>query len=305
MALRNQNDEKKERQPTDTKPNNETGRNTPKCVIILVSVLIFITLANTIAIGFIFHSIGTINLKLKVPTVNPTITTSSIITTNTPTLSPSKTPTLKPSNIPTLKPTNNPSHFPSNTPSIQPSNIPTVNPTTRVNNPESYQIGDYKYSALSDDHGKWLLCNGSAISRSEYSQLFQVYGTIYGSSSSTTFNLPDFTGKVPGIISNTYPETTNIGTASTTLTETNIPSHYHFISNSGDATGYYSSSSRPYLATEVSVGSGLISNDNSEYQLRATASLPNYYRSSTIGSGSSFSIMQPTLFAGNIFVFAG
>lgn len=38
----------------------------------------------------------------------------------------------------------------------------------------------------------WLLCQGQAISRTEYAELFAVIGTAYGSGDgSTTFNLPD------------------------------------------------------------------------------------------------------------------
>jgi len=39
----------------------------------------------------------------------------------------------------------------------------------------------------------WLLCDGSAISRTTYSSLFATIGTSYGSGDgSTTFNLPDY-----------------------------------------------------------------------------------------------------------------
>lgn len=38
----------------------------------------------------------------------------------------------------------------------------------------------------------WLICDGSAISRTEYSQLFDVIGTTYGEGDgSTTFNIPE------------------------------------------------------------------------------------------------------------------
>lgn len=38
----------------------------------------------------------------------------------------------------------------------------------------------------------WLICDGSAISRTKYADLFAVIGTTYGSGDgSTTFNLPD------------------------------------------------------------------------------------------------------------------
>lgn len=42
----------------------------------------------------------------------------------------------------------------------------------------------------------WLLCDGSAVSRTDYTALFAAIGTLYGTGDgSTTFNLPDFTDK--------------------------------------------------------------------------------------------------------------
>lgn len=44
----------------------------------------------------------------------------------------------------------------------------------------------------------WLLCDGSAQSRSTFAALFAVIGTAYGAGDgSTTFNLPDLRGRVP------------------------------------------------------------------------------------------------------------
>lgn len=43
----------------------------------------------------------------------------------------------------------------------------------------------------------WVLCNGSAISRTTFSALFAVIGTTYGAGDgSTTFNVPDLRGRV-------------------------------------------------------------------------------------------------------------
>jgi len=43
----------------------------------------------------------------------------------------------------------------------------------------------------------WLICNGAAVSRTTYATLFAVIGTTYGTGNgSTTFNLPDFRGRV-------------------------------------------------------------------------------------------------------------
>ena len=43
----------------------------------------------------------------------------------------------------------------------------------------------------------WLLCDGSAVSRTTYADLFAVVGVTFGSGDgSTTFNLPDLAGRV-------------------------------------------------------------------------------------------------------------
>lgn len=44
----------------------------------------------------------------------------------------------------------------------------------------------------------WLICDGSAVSRTSYADLFAVIGTKYGEGDgSTTFNLPNLKGRVP------------------------------------------------------------------------------------------------------------
>ena len=42
----------------------------------------------------------------------------------------------------------------------------------------------------------WLLCNGAAVSRTKYANLFAVIGTKYGAGNgSTTFNVPNLAGR--------------------------------------------------------------------------------------------------------------
>jgi len=43
----------------------------------------------------------------------------------------------------------------------------------------------------------WLICDGSSYLRSQYSDLFVVIGTKYGSVDGTHFNVPDLKGRVP------------------------------------------------------------------------------------------------------------
>lgn len=58
------------------------------------------------------------------------------------------------------------------------------------------KLGDIKASVLSENHGNWLLCNGQAVCRSEYADLFALIGTQFGTGDGTkTFNVPDYRGK--------------------------------------------------------------------------------------------------------------
>ena len=70
----------------------------------------------------------------------------------------------------------------------------------------------------------WLLCNGQAVSRTTYANLFSVLGTTYGQGDgSTTFNVPDLTGRVPMGTNGTYPLASKGGETAHTLSEAELP----------------------------------------------------------------------------------
>ena len=83
----------------------------------------------------------------------------------------------------------------------------------------------------------WLECDGAAVSRSTYSDLFAIIGTIYGAGDgSTTFNVPDLQGRViMGEGGNTAARTPadlesigdTGGSQSVVLAVDNLPSHTH------------------------------------------------------------------------------
>ena len=57
-------------------------------------------------------------------------------------------------------------------------------------------IGDIKASVQTANHGNWLLCDGQAVSRTTYADLFLLIGENFGAGDgSTTFNVPDYRGK--------------------------------------------------------------------------------------------------------------
>lgn len=76
----------------------------------------------------------------------------------------------------------------------------------------------------------WLLCDGTAVSRTTYLTLYNAIGTTYGSGDgSTTFTLPNLQGKVPvGKNAGTFSVLGATGGAETvTLTVAEMPSHTH------------------------------------------------------------------------------
>ena len=53
-------------------------------------------------------------------------------------------------------------------------------------------IGTINMYASTTVPSGWLLCDGSAVSRTTYSSLFNIIGTTYGvGDNSTTFNIPN------------------------------------------------------------------------------------------------------------------
>ena len=58
-------------------------------------------------------------------------------------------------------------------------------------------VGEVSSFAGSSAPTGWLLCDGSAVSRTTYAALFAIIGTTYGvGNGSTTFNLPNLKGRV-------------------------------------------------------------------------------------------------------------
>lgn len=107
----------------------------------------------------------------------------------------------------------------------------------------------------------WLICDGSAISRTDYSELFNAIGTTFGEGDgSTTFNLPNIKGRtIVGLDTddtdfNTIGKT--LGEKTHTLTVAEMPEHNHKQSldggnsgNSGKAAYSWSVPANQYLYT--------------------------------------------------------
>jgi len=109
----------------------------------------------------------------------------------------------------------------------------------------------------------YLLCDGTAVSRTTYSGLFGIISTTYGvGDNSTTFNVPDLKGKVAVGRDSSQSEFDNLaetgGAKTHTLTTAQLPSFSHEIQMSaggGDGTTYVRGSNGGY-STSLTYGHG-------------------------------------------------
>lgn len=76
----------------------------------------------------------------------------------------------------------------------------------------------------------WLLCDGRTVSRADYSELFSVIGTMYGSGDgSTTFALPSLIDRVALGVSSDYSIGSVGGSETVSIDASEMPEHYHVI----------------------------------------------------------------------------
>jgi microcystin-dependent protein len=83
--------------------------------------------------------------------------------------------------------------------------------------------------AMSSAPTGWLICDGSAVSRTDYAALYAAIGTTFGiGDGSTTFNLPSLKDKFSLGLGSTYSTLGATGGEAThTLTTSEMPSHAH------------------------------------------------------------------------------
>ena len=136
---------------------------------------------------------------------------------------------------------------------------------------ESLPIGSMiPFGSQENIPSNWKICDGSAISRQTYADLFSVIGTSYGAGDgSTTFNLPDKRGRVSVGLDSSQTEFDTTGKKSGEkthqLTIEEMPSHDHRLTpfvdiRQGDGqTNAHSGSLGTHLGGYVSKPNALVS----------------------------------------------
>ena len=149
-----------------------------------------------------------------------------------------------------------------------------------------------------------MLCDGTFISKTDYPVLFDLIGYTFGSFSGydDIFALPNATDKILGISGNRYAIGDNYGSEDQVLSENNMPAHEHYIAvSTAGGSGYGYGSSYPYLAFDYNFQN----DDNYRFSFFSSSYTSKVGLTGTVGGGQAFSIMQPTLFIGKMFIYAG
>lgn len=163
-------------------------------------------------------------------------------------------------------------------------------------------VGEIKLFAGSMDNvyaEGWLICDGSAVDRITYAQLFNAIGTTYGAGDgSTTFNLPDLRGRVPIGQSSSYALGAKGGAATHTLTAAQIPAHTH-----GSAGAHTHSINNCSAAGSKAPQLESYEKGNSKNRSISTNSAGGHTHAS-VGGGEAHNNMQPYV-AMNYIIFTG
>lgn len=163
----------------------------------------------------------------------------------------------------------------------------------------------------------YLWCNGAAVSRATYANLFGAIGTVWGAGDgSTTFNLPDFRGRVPAGADNMGGTAAGrltgyslgvVGGAQThVLTQAEMPAHSH--ADAGHTHGVNDPSHTHAYAALGGGGGTVAAGSNFNTPTAATAASTTGITIQTgvaniqnTGGGGAHTIVQPTA-AGNYII---
>jgi microcystin-dependent protein/Tfp pilus assembly protein PilE len=182
--------------------------------------------------------------------------------------------------------------------------------TNTSNNYGSLAVGTSVEGYWTTAPDGYLLEDGSAVSRTTYADLFALIGITYGAGNgSTTFNLPDSSGRVSVNRSTSDSEFNTIGKKSGTKTETltiaQMPSHTHIQNahtHTQNAHNHNNGAANPYL-TDGSLGGVYVASAYGgdfgyRYNTAPSATATNQSTvavNQNTGGGGSHSNIQPSI----------
>jgi microcystin-dependent protein len=199
-------------------------------------------------------------------------------------------------------------------------------------------VGDYKFSVRTSDFHGWLLCDGRTLNVADYPALGSIITDSFGEDGEGTFNLPDVRARVPAGISSTRPMGRDFGSETHTLTTAEMPLHTHtgvtatngdhfhtgetslngshFHTGTTDGAGGAGSQGLAAASGGNQVGEDagthhhtFTTNAEGQHAHTLTTSTigehAHTFTTNSTGNSQAHNNMQPTLYIGNMFIFAG
>lgn len=150
----------------------------------------------------------------------------------------------------------------------------------------------------------WLMCEGQALSRTTYVNLYNVIGTKFGAGDgSTTFNVPNLKGKVVVGVDSTDSDFATLGSTGGakehTLTVSEMPTHTH-VQNSHNHTqnshthtqNPHTHTQNPHTHTQAAHNHGASSNSTGAHSHTATTSNAGAHTHRVGNTGYGFQIYK-------------
>lgn len=173
-------------------------------------------------------------------------------------------------------------------------------------------VGEIRGYAGATAPAGWMLCRGQVLNVADHPALFAVIGNAYGGDGSTTFALPDSTGRVMRGAGTGNALGSTGGADSITLAANQMPSHTHALNGSG--AGLKASTVTPGTATPIdggcigaaAGGSPVAANIWHAAADLSTSALQTGLSGSTADAGSGEAVdIRPAFVAVNFIIYAG
>ena len=197
------------------------------------------------------------------------------------------------------------------------------------NNVPFFSIGDIKHSVNNSDHNGWLICDGRSFNSTDYPDLYMVISNSFGGGEGT-FNIPDCRSRVIGVIgqgndlsSREMGETDGEETHTMSISElvshthtgtsNNAGGHTHSSNSNAPGAGTYGLAHTSRAGDSTTTTGTDATNSGSELDLtsplaalsiNAVSDHSHSFTTNTTGSTTPFNVLQPTLFIGNVFIYA-